>query len=362
MRVLVKSSFDVYTGYGNDAVDMCVWLNRMGVDVVPWPDNIMPGLPREFTDLLTRSAKGPFDVALQFAPPFDVKPAHFASFGRVAVGWSMWEKTPLIRKDMVGHGWSSPMTRRHWWSRNPRSKAQKKDWLDLMVVTCHDNVAAFQNLDDGLPYTVVPNGIDPERYPVMDRPRDRQFTFASIGMLAGRKDPFATLQAWRIAKEKDPAFDARLILKTGTTGLHPKLADLYPDTEIITTMWEPKRVVEFYGEVDCLVSSSRGEGNNKPAMEFMATGGPVMATNWSGHRNWLHPDTGYPLPGVLVENSDGVSDFRVDVEVMADTFLHVWRNRAEARRKGDLAAREIRSRLSWEVVLAKLLHDCVRVM
>jgi len=165
-----------------------------------------------------------------------------------------------------------------------------------------------------------------------------------------------------VAKEADPTFDARLVLKTGTTGLHPKIAEAYPDVEIITSMWSPQRVLEFYGEVDCLVSTSRGEGNNKPAMEFMSTGGPVMATEWSGHRNWLHPDTGYPLPGRLVQNSVGVSDFRVDVQATADTFLDVWRNPALARRKGALASRQIRQTLSWEQVLGRLLREIARVM
>lgn len=363
MRIMLQSGFDVYTGYGNDAVDMAVWLTRMGVDVVPWPTSILPGLPRMFTDLLTKGPKGAYDVAMSFNPPFAIHPREFASMGRVAVGWSMWERTPIIRKDMVGHGWERPLKRTQWWARGPKSKdGREKDWLDLMLVTCHDNVEAFQSLDPGLPCAVVPNGIDPERFPVLDRPRDRQFTFGSIGMLAGRKDPWATLQAWQMAKQMDPEFDARLVLKTGCAGLHPKIAEAYPDVEIITAMWDPPRVVQFYGEVDCLVSTSRGEGNNKPGMEFMSTGGPVMATNWSGHRNWLHPDSGYPLPGTLVENSDGVSDFRVDVVATAEMFLHVWRNRDEARQKGAVAARMIRADLSWEAVLHRMLREVSRVM
>ena len=363
MRVMLKSGFDTYTGYGNDAVDMAVWLTRAGHDVVPWPDNLLPGLPRAFTDLLTKDPGGMYDVALNFAPPFDIHPDKFAHFARTAVGWSMWEKTPLIRKDMRGHGWPRWQDRRRWWSRNPRSKSTKKDWLDLMVVTCHDNVPAFQAIDDQLPYAVVPNGIDPDRWPVLDRSgADRPFTFASIGMLNGRKDPFATLQAWQLAQELEPGFDAKLILKTATTGLHPKIAEVYRNVEIVTAVWPASQVLDFYGHVDCLVSTSRGEGNNKPAMEFMSTGGPVMATDWSGHRNWLHPDTGYPLPGLLVENSDGVSDFRVSVEATARTFIEVWKDPTTAARKGALAARTIRATLSWEKVLERLVRDISRVM
>lgn len=364
MRWMVQSSFDQYSGYGNDAVDMCVWMARAGLEVVPWPDHLTPGLPREFTDLLTANPSGKYDVAMKFSPPFDLHPETFAFAATTSVGWSMWERTPLQRADMVGHGWGNVKGRKRWWSRGPRSKdGREKNWLDLMLVTCPMNVDAFQELDPYMKYAVVPNGIDPGLYPEMDRSgRDQPFTFATWGMLAGRKDPFATLAAWKIAKDSDPSFDARLVLKTSCSGLHPGIMEVYPDVEIIDKVWSRKQLVDWMGTVDCYVSTSRGEGNNKPAMEFMATGGPIMVTYWSGHQNYLHPDTGYALPGKLVENDRGVSDFRVDVETTAAMFLHVWRNQAEARRKGELAAKQIRATLSWEKVIERLVQTVMRNM
>jgi glycosyltransferase involved in cell wall biosynthesis len=278
----------------------------------------------------------------------------------------MWEKTPLIRADMLGHGWDSEETREHWWSRDPAAlQGADRDWLDLLQVTCHDNVDAFRSLDAEVELAVCPNGIDPEKFEEVDREgMDRPFRFASIGMLAGRKDPFATLQAWRLAQEMDPSFDAELVLKTSTTGLHPKIADVYRNVKIISSVWNQKTVIDFYGAVDVLVSTSRGEGNNKPAMEFMSTGGPVMATDWSGHRNWLHEDSGYPLPGTLTPVADNspVHDFRVDVQATAEMFLHCWRNQQEVRRKGQLAAQRIRADLSWEKVCDRFLRNVSRVM
>lgn len=363
--MMLRAGFDTFSGYGNDAVDMAQWFGRAGVDVVPWPTSVVAGLPRGFTDLLTKSPVGDYDVAVAFGPPFSIHPGEFADFARTAVGWSMWERTPLVPDDMRGAGWGDVARRRRWWSGPGRSAKQEKDWLDLMVVTCHDNVPAFQALDDGLPYEVCPNGVDPTRWPEVDRTgQDRPFTFASIGMLTGRKDPFATLEAWRIAQEADPSFDARLVLKTGARGLHPGIVEAYRNVEVITDAWPIHRVLDFYGEVDVLVSTSRGEGNNKPAMEFMSTGGPVMATNWAGHRNWLHPDTGYPLDGELrpIREGSPVQDFRVDVQHVAATFLHCWRNQAEVRRKGELAARTIRADLSWEKVCDRFLRQVAGVM
>jgi glycosyltransferase involved in cell wall biosynthesis len=366
MRMLLTSSFDTYTGYGNDAVDMAVQFEKMGIDVVPWPEHLAPGLPKTFTDLLTKDPGGRYDLSVAFCPPFDLIPDKFAGLGDVAVGWTMWERTPLVRADMLNHGWDNEDDREHWWSRDPLAlQGADKDWLDLLQVTCPDNVDAFASLDPHAELAVCPNGIDPARYEEVERTLDdRKFRFASIGMLAGRKDPFATLQAWKLAQEMDPSFDAELILKTSTTGLHPKIADVYRNVRVINSVWNQKTVVDFYGHVDVLVSTSRGEGNNKPAMEFMSTGGPVMATDWSGHRNWLHEASGYPLPGELVpiNGSSEIRDFRVDVQATAETFLHCWRNQSEVRAKGAQAARRIRAELSWEKVCDRFLKNALRVM
>ncbi|QOP66162.1 glycosyltransferase [Arthrobacter phage DanielleIgnace] len=362
--MLLHAPFNRYTGYGNDGVDMAVQFEKMGVDVVPLPTQIAPGLPQEFTDLLTKTPEGSFDMEVMFGPPFDIDPAKFTGEARVQVGWSMWERTPLRRADFHWHGWEDLQDRERFWgkSRKPVT-SRRKDHLDLMVVTCPDNVDAFQALDDGVPYAVVPNGIDPERWPVLDRSWDRPFTFASVGVLNGRKDPFATIDAWKLAKIMDPDFDARLIMKTVGPGLHPKLADVVPDLVIINEVWSQEDLLGFYSQVDCYVSTSRGEGNNKPAMEFMSTGGPVMAPMWGGHVNWLHPDSGYVLPGELVEDPlTGTSDYRVSIEATALTFLDVWRDREGARRKGAVAADRIRADLSWEKVCERFLRSVTRVM
>jgi glycosyltransferase involved in cell wall biosynthesis len=271
-----------------------------------------------------------------------------------------------MASDMQGSDWTQPGRRKHWWGKGPAPKeGLDRDWLDLMVVTSPDSLTAFKALDDKVPYTVVPNGIDTEQFDVIDR-RDRKgpFRFFSIGMLAGRKDPFATLAAWEMAQQMDPEFDAELILKTGTTGLHPKIAERYRNVQVIAELWPRHMVKRFYADVDCLVSTSRGEGNNKPAMEFMATGGAVMATDWGGHRNWLHDSSGYPLPGALEPIGPGspISDFRVDVEATARTFLHVWRNQREAHEKGVQAAARIRADLSWEKVCDRFMRRSVEVM
>lgn len=342
----IRAGFDTFSGYGNDAVDMCVALSRLGIDVVPEPTSLRSGLPAEFLQLLRKDPRGQYDVGLQFAPPHLIEGDWYGRSARTSVGWSMWERSLLVGSDF---------------KEGPRF-----DGLDLMVVTCHENVDAFAPvLPEGMPVAVVPNGIDPELFPVVEHGTGGPMVFASVGMLAGRKDPFTTLAAWELAQELEPRFDARLVLKTSMVGLHPGLMERYRNVLVISEEWEREKLVRFYDEVDVLVSTSRGEGNNKPAMEFMATGGPVMATETGGHLNWLHPEWAYPLPGDMVQAegaAPGVKEFRAHIRAVAETFIHCWAHPEEVRAKGEAAAVYVRADLTWEKVCSRLLLAIGRVM
>jgi glycosyltransferase involved in cell wall biosynthesis len=167
------------------------------------------------------------------------------------------------------------------------------------------------------------------------------------------------LQVWQELKAENPEFDAILEMKTATPGLHPSLMEVVPDLVIHQGGWPRQKVVDWYGTIDVLVSTSRGEGNNKPAMEFMCTGGPVIATNWSGHQNWLHSDWGWPVDGDLVANSVGVSDFRLQKDSLKAAILEAWSNPALRRKKGRLSRGVMLSSFGWEEVVTRLVKKVV---
>lgn len=359
MRLMIRSGFDRFSGYGNDAIDIAVFAAKAGIDVVPWPMNVMPGLPPEFVPLLTKDPRGRYDVSLTFGPPFDIRPWEFAHLADKAVGWTMWERTPMVKDDMRDHGWDLRRGKR-WWSgggglEKLEGSIGGRRWnLDMMLVTCHMNVDAVHGLDPHVPMAVLPCGIDPDRWPTVRRDPSRQLTFGMIGMLGGRKDPFVLLNAWR--ELKDEGFDARLKIHTLAAGLHPKIAEWLPDVEFSQHALNERELVGWYHDCDVLVSTSRGEGNNKPAMEMMATGGTVIATDWSGHQNWLHEDVAYPLSGRLMARTapEGTFDFRADVEHLKELMRRCEARRAEVAWKGWNAAGWIKAAFSWDEVVAKL--------
>lgn len=52
-------------------------------------------------------------------------------------------------------------------------------------------------------------------------------------------------------------------------------------------------------KVKAMVSFTKGEGYGRPLAEFARTGKPILATNWSGHLDFLNPKYHILLPGNL---------------------------------------------------------------
>lgn len=350
----MRAGFDTFSGYGNDGVDIARYLERAGVDVTPWPTGCMPGLPREFTRLLEKHPTGKHDIVLAFAPPFDLNPSEYAHLADHAVAYTMWETSRFPREALRGRHWN--LRRRDVFSGG-HQLGKRRDGIDRLLVTCAMNVDAFRNVDRKVPIQVLPCGIDSDAWPMQRRDPSRQLTFGMIGMLAGRKDPWLAIQAWQELKEEHPEFDARFEFKTSCAGLHPAIEQWLPDVKIHDRIWSKQQVLDWYYGVDVLVSTSRGEGNNKPAMEFMATGGTVIASDWSGHQNWLYPEATYPLPGALMPvhpSMPDTLDFRGDKAALKDLMLRCWKERAEVVRKGEVAAGVIRAAFAWPVIANRL--------
>jgi glycosyltransferase involved in cell wall biosynthesis len=190
---------------------------------------------------------------------------------------------------------------------------------------------------------------------------EENFYFCMLGVLSSRKDPFVAIEAFTQAKHENPEFDkhARLSLKTNTPGLHSSMEDVYPGLRIYYDNWPYETMKKFYASQHVLLAPSRGEGKNMPALEFMSTGGTVIATNWAGHTQWLDSSYAYPLNYELkpVDSKHPKTlNARADVQHLKELMLHTFENRAEARMKGELASRVIPKMCSWDTVVENLLR------
>lgn len=139
---------------------------------------------------------------------------------------------------------------------------------------------------------------------------DTEFNFLVLGQLTGRnpysdrKNTFNTVK-W-ICEEFSGNKNVGIILKTNS-GKNTKIdrtiteklikmlvtevrKESFPRVHLLHGNMPPSEVASLYvhPNVSALVSLTRGEGYGLPLLEAAASGLPVIATNWSGHLDFLN--------------------------------------------------------------------------
>lgn len=330
-----------YSGYGNDGIGLAQALIRYGADVYLQTPNLDAPLPPEVAQLLTKELTAPFDLYINHIDPMSLTyPDEMQEHADVALAWTMWEYSNLDNMD----------------KKSRKTLRKRLEPFDLFMGYSAVDLDCFKPYYDG-PIVVHQGGYDPEPWPYMERDwNSDDFYFCMIGVLSQRKNPFAAVQAFGElqAEHEDFKKHARLSLKTTVPGLHSAMEDAFPGVRIFYDVWPQDTVRQFYRQQHVLLAPSRGEGKNMPALEFMSTGGTVIATNWAGHKQWLNPDYSYPLDYTLEPQDIYLPsnlNASVDIADLKAKMLHVFRNRAEAKNKGETAARLVPRMFSWDSVV-----------
>lgn len=349
MKVLVKTPLSPYSGYGNDGIEMLTAMIKRGWDVYVQPMSVQAPLPQHISDLLTKPLTAPFDLYINHTDPMsmEISPEVRAT-SDVVVGWTMWEYTGF--KKIMAES-----------SRRTLRKRLKS--LDILVGYSDIDKPLFEPYFSG-PIVIQQGGFDPNKWPVIeDRDwDDEKIRFIQHGVLSERKDPFRLIHAFVEASKENEDFarGATLALHTTTPGLHSAITQVYSNIRVFYEVWTTEEVREFYASAHVLVAPSRGEGKNLPALEFMSTGGTVIATNWAGHTQWMSSEYAYPLnytlePAIPDYRTDAMNA-RADIQHLKELLLHCFQNREEVRRKGEIASRVIPMAHSWDRVLGKFVE------
>ena len=164
-----------------------------------------------------------------------------------------------------------------------------------------------------------------------------------------RKDVAGLIQTFHNTfKNKSKKNQPALILKTGMAGfsrvdehaLRSRILQLTgsegPEIKIVHGELTPQDMNALYNhkKVKAMVSFTKGEGFGRPLLEFGVTGKPIIATNWSGHIDFLKHAT--LLPGKLqpVDKSaqwdkviiDGSQWFYVDYNAATSYFKAIYKD------------------------------------
>lgn len=344
MEANFVGSYSQGGGYSGSAENMIVALEKQGVNVTTM--SFSENNKANYTAQGLKIKNKPFklsDIGLAYGFPNSFSSL---SMNKKRVGFTMFETTKL------------PSGKNDWAGSTGNWLDTLKD-LDLLIVPSNFCKEVFIANGATLPIEVVPLGIDPEMYSLMERPKSDTFTFLMLGTLTIRKNPGYALSAFGELFAGNPK--AQLILKTqdGTLG-HVTMP--HKNITVIDRRSTVTEMMKLYREANCFLFPSRGEGFGLPPLEAMATGLPTIMSNNTGMKDFANPEYNYPINGQTeVPASHYPKDwgnignwFDPSYKELKDLMWYVYQNQEEAYNKGIKGAQWVKDNWSYDQMAKKL--------
>ena len=202
----------------------------------------------------------------------------------------------------------------------------------------------------GTPVFVWGHGIDHEVFPYAPPKSGRPFTFLWFGDENRRKGYDLFLEAFsRVTVPNVRAW----VRGPGSGGVSGVRAKYQNDPRIVwdTKVTPPDQLKELMAEADVLVAPLRGEGFGLCLLEAMASGRPMIATQWSGPLDFGGgPDLTYWIKVAGHEPAQNDSGVQVipSMTDLIETMTKCAQNPAEAQSRGVRASAAAHANWRWE--------------
>jgi len=250
-------------------------------------------------------------------------------------------------------------------SRLPKSWVTKirKAGVQKILVPCRHNQEVFINSGVKVPVEIVPLGIDPAEFPILQPRLARPYTFLALADRGGRKGYEEAFDAFYKAfgGKTTGVQDVRLIIKhrKGSNRIMrfvAKAAELDPRLCFIGE--DVDSMADVYALTDCFVIPSYCEGWGMPHREAAAMGVRVITQRYSGMDDG-HTDKW----AMVVEGGQFIQDthggqhgwLKPDVGNLAKLMVECYQWPATAAKEGLKAAQWLRDNQTWEIAAQKLL-------
>lgn len=266
-----------------------------------------------------------------------VTPPHFFhNTSKVRIGYTMVENTH------VGKEW-----------------VRECNKMDAMFVPSTFLIDVFKSSGVNVPIHNVKQGINPTRFPYVERHKKENYIFSTIGVMDERKNWKDLVTAF--CSEFAPDEPVQLWIKNsnpdwGNIGFRDKRI------KVVNTFYSFDEMKKFYEMIDCLVFPSHAEGSGMPPREAMAMGLPVIMTNWSGLSEVCNSEFNYPLTPVAIDFPDVRGpeqpgcQARIDVGELMYYMRHVYEHQDEAIDKGKKASEYIHKNFNWDQCAKEMLQ------
>lgn len=231
--------------------------------------------------------------------------------------------------------------------------------MDAVFVPSGFLVDVFKNSGVKPPVFAVKQGMDSRKFPYVERPTKEKFVFGTVGYQDERKNWQDLVTAF--CSEFAPEEKVELWIKNS----NPYFSQMkFKDDriKIINRMYSFAEVTQLYALFDCFVFPSHAEGSGLPPREAMATGLPVILTNWSGLTEVADPKISYPLTPVAIDVPDvrGPDQpgfmARIDVQELMYYMRYNFEHRDEGKKKGKLASAYVHENWNWDACAKDMLN------
>ena len=240
-----------------------------------------------------------------------------------------------------------------------------KKWVDYIngmnacFVPSKFLVKVFKDSGVTVPVYPVKQGINPKNYHYFDRPKRNTFVFGTCGWLDDRKNWKEMVTAFTSEFSTDEPVELWLKNSNNTFGWE---SPVDPRVKFIDELWSFEQMSQFYKDLDCFMFISRAEGAGMPPREAMATGLPVILTNWSGLADVSDKEYNYPIDPVSIdlqdfrkENSQPGYHAKVDIQEIMYWMRYVYEHQNEAKEKGKKASKWMHKEWLWNVCAREML-------
>lgn len=256
----------------------------------------------------------------------------------------------------------------------PAEWVRQANTMDEVWVPCDFNRHALVRSGVTKPVHVMPLGVDVDHFhpEIVRYPSPRgEYVFMTNFEWGERKQPELLLKVFnQIFSAREPVVlickvmnrDRRINVRGSIRTMRLKktggrIAMIY------NREFPYHQMAAFYRSADCYISAGRGEGWDMPLVEAMACGLPAIATDWGAHTQFITGSNSYPLRirGTIPAKSvcpyyDGFTWADPDPEHLSFLLRHIFENAEEARRKGQLAAAEMRACWTWHHAARRIIE------
>lgn len=326
-KLLFRGPVKTRSGYGSHSRDLLESLYKMdmfdiSIDSCGWGSTPLTALEGDnlfhkwIESNIVNEFQGLPDVYIQVTVPNE-----FQRFGKLNIGITAGIETTVAPKEWIdGCNKMDLIITTSNFSKEILTNTvyTEKDSKTNVIVKQHKIEKSIEVLFEGVDTSIYNDKINDE----FKLDIKENFAYLFVGhWLKGnlgqdRKDVGMLIKCF-IEAFKNESDKPALVLKTSSANFSVKERENFRKRikEIVGDIENPPSIYLLFGEltnkemndlynhpkIKSMVSITKGEGFGRPLLEFTMTGKPVIASNWSGHKDFLPIDKSIMIGGKLTE-------------------------------------------------------------